>query len=137
MGDPSIGTLTLLTVGKSLEVLSERNAEIMSSWFGAMECAFVVLSGLGDSLTSYWGSCVFTYQVFDPQRQLLCWIFVFQTSDNVYPMKSKPRGYCVIFNNYDFSKARKTVPKLHKIKDRNGTDLDEGTAETKKGVKYF
>lgn len=47
-----------------------------------------------------------------------------QTADKVYRMKSKPRGYCVIFNNYDFSKARKNVPKLRKIKDRTGTDLD-------------
>lgn len=42
----------------------------------------------------------------------------------VYRMKSKPRGYCLIFNNYDFSIARKEVAKLHKMKDRNGTDLD-------------
>ncbi|XP_065736300.1 caspase-8 isoform X1 [Phocoena phocoena] len=62
--------------------------------------------------------------VFDPQGQLLGWIFVFQTSNTVYRMKSKPRGYCLIFNNYDFSIARKDVPKLHSIKDRNGTDLD-------------
>lgn len=48
-----------------------------------------------------------------------------QTSDKVYRMKSKPRGYCLIFNNYDFSEARKAVPKLHSMKDRNGTDLDE------------
>ncbi|XP_045431360.1 caspase-8 isoform X2 [Pipistrellus kuhlii] len=48
-----------------------------------------------------------------------------QTADKVYRMKSKPRGYCVIFNNYDFSKARENVPKLHKIKDRDGTDFDE------------
>ncbi|XP_057407921.1 caspase-8 isoform X2 [Balaenoptera acutorostrata] len=47
-----------------------------------------------------------------------------QTSNTVYRMKSKPRGYCLIFNNYDFSIARKDVPKLHSIKDRNGTDLD-------------
>ncbi|EPQ02694.1 Caspase-8 [Myotis brandtii] len=47
-----------------------------------------------------------------------------QTADKVYRMKSKPRGYCVIFNNYDFSKARENVPKLCKIKDRTGTDLD-------------
>nr|XP_058909430.1 caspase-8 isoform X2 [Kogia breviceps]XP_058909431.1 caspase-8 isoform X2 [Kogia breviceps] len=47
-----------------------------------------------------------------------------QTSNAVYRMKSKPRGYCLIFNNYDFSIARKDVPKLHSIKDRNGTDLD-------------
>ncbi|XP_008579873.1 PREDICTED: caspase-8 [Galeopterus variegatus] len=47
-----------------------------------------------------------------------------QTSDKVYRMKSKPRGYCLIFNNYDFSRARKDVPKLHRIKDRNGTHLD-------------
>ncbi|KAF5910582.1 hypothetical protein HPG69_004670 [Diceros bicornis minor] len=30
-----------------------------------------------------------------------------QTSEKVYRMKSKPRGYCLIFNNYDFSVARK------------------------------
>ncbi|MXQ79166.1 hypothetical protein E5288_WYG000208 [Bos mutus] len=30
-----------------------------------------------------------------------------QTSDTVYRMTSKPRGYCLIFNNYDFSIARK------------------------------
>lgn len=47
-----------------------------------------------------------------------------QTSDKVYRMESKPRGYCVIFNNYDFSAARKNVPKLHRMKDRSGTDLD-------------
>ncbi|XP_047401951.1 caspase-8 isoform X2 [Sciurus carolinensis] len=47
-----------------------------------------------------------------------------QTSDKVYQMKSKPRGYCLIFNNYDFSTARKDMPKLHNIKDRKGTDLD-------------
>uniref|UniRef100_G1PSK3 Caspase-8 n=1 Tax=Myotis lucifugus TaxID=59463 RepID=G1PSK3_MYOLU len=46
------------------------------------------------------------------------------TADKVYRMESKPRGYCVIFNNYDFSKAREKVPKLRKIKDRTGTDLD-------------
>ncbi|XP_032494184.1 caspase-8 isoform X1 [Phocoena sinus] len=60
----------------------------------------------------------------ESQGQLLGWIFVFQTSNTVYRMKSKPRGYCLIFNNYDFSIARKDVPKLHSIKDRNGTDLD-------------
>lgn len=48
-----------------------------------------------------------------------------QTADKVYRMKSKPRGYCVIFNNFDFSKARENVPKLHRMKDRVGTDLDE------------
>ncbi|XP_053521082.1 caspase-8 [Artibeus jamaicensis] len=47
-----------------------------------------------------------------------------QTLDKIYRMTSEPRGYCVIFNNYDFSLARKTVPKLHNMKDRNGTDLD-------------
>ncbi|XP_020024141.2 caspase-8 isoform X2 [Castor canadensis] len=50
-----------------------------------------------------------------------------QTSDKAYQMKNKPRGYCLIFNNYDFSVARKSVPKLHNIKDRKGTDLDEET----------
>lgn len=43
----------------------------------------------------------------------------------------------MIFNNYDFSKARENVPKLHIIKDRNGTDVDAGTVESKRDVKYF
>ncbi|KAM9248530.1 caspase-8 isoform 1-T1 [Dugong dugon] len=47
-----------------------------------------------------------------------------QISDKVYRMKSKPRGYCLIFNNYNFSVARKAVDKLCNIKDRNGTELD-------------
>lgn len=47
-----------------------------------------------------------------------------QISTKVYRMESKPRGYCVIFNNSDFSIARKEVPKLHNMKNRNGTDLD-------------
>ncbi|KAB1279310.1 Caspase-8 [Camelus dromedarius] len=47
-----------------------------------------------------------------------------ETWSEVYRMESKPRGYCLIFNNYDFSVARKDVPKLHSIKNRNGTDLD-------------
>lgn len=60
-----------------------------------------------------------------------------QTSDKVYRMKSKPRGYCVILNNYDFSEARKAVPKLHSIKDRNGTDLDAGAlSETFKDLHF-
>ncbi|XP_075861918.1 caspase-8 isoform X2 [Microcebus murinus] len=48
-----------------------------------------------------------------------------QTSDKVYRMQSKPRGYCLIFNNHDFSKARKSVDKLQRIRDRNGTHLDK------------
>lgn len=47
-----------------------------------------------------------------------------QTSDKTYRMTSKPRGYCVIFNNYDFSVARKNVPRLQNMKDRSGTALD-------------
>ncbi|XP_045703615.1 caspase-8 isoform X2 [Phyllostomus hastatus] len=47
-----------------------------------------------------------------------------QTLDKTYRMTSKPRGFCVIFNNYDFHLARKNVPRLHNIKDRNGTHLD-------------
>ncbi|XP_012380770.1 caspase-8 [Dasypus novemcinctus] len=47
-----------------------------------------------------------------------------QVSDKVYQMKNKPRGYCLIFNNHDFTIARRDVPKIHNIRDRNGTDLD-------------
>uniref|UniRef100_A0A2K5QZ81 Caspase 8 n=1 Tax=Cebus imitator TaxID=2715852 RepID=A0A2K5QZ81_CEBIM len=61
-----------------------------------------------------------------------------QTSDKVYQMKSKPRGYCLIINNYDFCKAREEVPKLHSIKDRNGTHLDAGmfTLVAQAGVQW-
>ncbi|XP_055967807.1 caspase-8 [Sorex fumeus] len=47
-----------------------------------------------------------------------------QTSYPVYQMKSKPRGFCLIINNYDFSVARKNVRKLRQVKDRSGTDMD-------------
>lgn len=52
-----------------------------------------------------------------------------QTPDQVYQMKHKPRGYCLIFNNYDFSEARKNVPHLGKMKDRKGTDFDAETLD--------
>ncbi|XP_012923793.1 caspase-8 isoform X4 [Heterocephalus glaber] len=52
-----------------------------------------------------------------------------QTLDQVYQMKNKPRGYCLIFNNYDFSEARKNIPQLGKMKDRKGTDFDAETLE--------
>lgn len=49
-------------------------------------------------------------------------------------MTSKPRGYCLIFNNYDFSIARKQVPELQDLKDRTGTDFDAGTVEQKRNI---
>lgn len=48
-----------------------------------------------------------------------------QVSGRIYQMKSKPRGYCLIVNNYDFSEARERVPRLRKMKDRKGTEHDE------------
>lgn len=60
-----------------------------------------------------------------------------QTFDKVYQMKNKPRGYCLIFNNNDFSKARKEIPKLHNIKDRKGTNCDEDAlCETFTGLHF-
>lgn len=47
-----------------------------------------------------------------------------QTSEEVYQMKSKPRGYCLIFNNHDFSTARKEMPRHRNMKDRKGTEVD-------------
>ncbi|XP_035187964.1 caspase-8 isoform X2 [Oxyura jamaicensis] len=41
-----------------------------------------------------------------------------------YKMTSRPRGVCLILNNHNFAKARKAVPELKKMKDRNGTDVD-------------
>lgn len=52
-----------------------------------------------------------------------------QILDKVYQMKNKPRGYCLIFNNYDFSEARENIPKLCRIKDRKGTDFDAETLD--------
>ncbi|KAM5324997.1 caspase-8 isoform 1-T6 [Glossophaga mutica] len=60
-----------------------------------------------------------------------------QTPDKIYRMRSKPRGYCVIFNNYDFSIARKNVSKLHNMKDRNGTDLDAEALHTIFSMLHF
>lgn len=65
------------------------------------------------------------------RSQLLDPAFVFQISDKVYQMKNKPRGFCLIFNNYDFSKARKDIPHLSKMKDRKGTDHDKGMVGSK------
>lgn len=48
-----------------------------------------------------------------------------RTSDKVYQMKNKPRGYCLIINNHDFSKAREDITQLRKMKDRKGTDCDK------------
>ncbi|XP_059134395.1 caspase-8 [Peromyscus eremicus] len=60
-----------------------------------------------------------------------------QESDRIYQMKSKPRGYCLIFNNNDFSKAREDVPKLHTIKDRKGTNYDrDALTETFKELHF-
>ncbi|XP_010005640.1 PREDICTED: caspase-8-like [Chaetura pelagica] len=41
-----------------------------------------------------------------------------------YKMTSQPRGVCLILNNHNFAKARKTVLELKNMKDRNGTDVD-------------
>lgn len=48
-----------------------------------------------------------------------------QVSDRIYKMQSKPRGYCLIVNNNDFSMARQNLPRLCRMKDRKGTELDE------------
>ncbi|XP_072473373.1 caspase-8 [Notamacropus eugenii] len=44
--------------------------------------------------------------------------------DKVYKMTSKPRGYCLIINNFDFQRARKEKPEHQNIRDRKGTDID-------------
>ncbi|XP_012781187.2 caspase-8 isoform X1 [Ochotona princeps] len=53
-----------------------------------------------------------------------------QISGEVYQMKSKPRGYCLIFNNHDFSVARKKIPKHRNMKDRKGTEVDAEALNT-------
>ncbi|KAL1770915.1 hypothetical protein HispidOSU_019751 [Sigmodon hispidus] len=60
-----------------------------------------------------------------------------QVSDRIYPMQNKPRGYCLIFNNNDFSKAREAVPRLHKIKDRKGTNYDKDALTETFGELHF
>ncbi|XP_020826549.1 caspase-8 isoform X1 [Phascolarctos cinereus] len=44
--------------------------------------------------------------------------------DKAYKMSSKPRGYCLIINNFDFQRARKEKPEHQNIRDRKGTDVD-------------
>ncbi|XP_068924873.1 caspase-8 isoform X2 [Petaurus breviceps papuanus] len=44
--------------------------------------------------------------------------------DKAYKMSSKPRGYCLIINNFDFQRARKEKPEHQTIRDRKGTDID-------------
>ncbi|XP_038605280.1 caspase-8-like [Tachyglossus aculeatus] len=47
-----------------------------------------------------------------------------QKNGDFYKMNSNPRGYCLIINNYNFQQARAEVPKLKKMKNRDGTDKD-------------
>ncbi|XP_028925212.1 caspase-8 [Ornithorhynchus anatinus] len=47
-----------------------------------------------------------------------------QQNGDFYKMNSNPRGYCLIINNYNFQQARAEVPKLKKMKNRDGTDKD-------------
>ncbi|XP_007501681.2 caspase-8 isoform X1 [Monodelphis domestica] len=44
---------------------------------------------------------------------------------NVYKMSSRPRGYCLIINNFDFKISRKERPENHYLTDRRGTNKDE------------
>ncbi|XP_028662008.1 caspase-8 isoform X1 [Erpetoichthys calabaricus] len=44
------------------------------------------------------------------------------TEQDIYRMESRPRGFCVIINNKDFSQARKDPSKT--LKDRKGSDVD-------------
>lgn len=52
-------------------------------------------------------------------------------------MTSRPRGVCLILNNHNFAKARKAVPELKKMNDRNGTDVDAGTVNIKDDFAYL
>ncbi|XP_074047757.1 caspase-8 isoform X2 [Macrotis lagotis] len=52
-----------------------------------------------------------------------------KAQDNTYKMNSKPRGYCLIFNNFDFQQARKERLEHQTLKDRKGTDVDAEALE--------
>lgn len=67
-------------------------------------------------------SCITMQEMYDSLREQ---DIDSQVSDRIYQMKSKPRGYCLIVNNYNFSEARERVPRLHNMKDRKGTERDE------------
>ncbi|KAG8432690.1 hypothetical protein GDO86_017075 [Hymenochirus boettgeri] len=41
-----------------------------------------------------------------------------------YEMRSKPRGLCLILNNFNFNEARQNIPTLKELKDRRGTKTD-------------
>lgn len=67
-------------------------------------------------------SCIRMQEMYDSLREQ---DIDSQVSDRVYQMKSKPRGYCLIVNNNDFSKARESEPRFRKMRDRKGTERDE------------
>uniref|UniRef100_A0A8C3CBT5 Caspase 8 n=1 Tax=Cairina moschata TaxID=8855 RepID=A0A8C3CBT5_CAIMO len=54
-----------------------------------------------------------------------------------YKMTSRPRGVCLILNNHNFAKARKAVPELKKMNDRNGTDVDAAALSKVFGTLHF
>ncbi|XP_032046177.1 caspase-8-like [Aythya fuligula] len=54
-----------------------------------------------------------------------------------YKMTSRPRGVCLILNNHNFAKARKAVPELRKMNDRNGTDVDAAALSKVFGTLHF
>ncbi|MBN3312538.1 CASP8 protein, partial [Atractosteus spatula] len=51
---------------------------------------------------------------------LFCFFFY---QSEVYNMRNKPRGYCIIINNKNFDKGRQRHPEKY-LKDRIGTDID-------------
>ncbi|XP_074155174.1 caspase-8 [Sminthopsis crassicaudata] len=50
-----------------------------------------------------------------------------KVQDKAYKMSSRPRGYCLIINNYNFQRAREEKPEHKELKDRKGTDVDSET----------
>ncbi|XP_053546933.1 caspase-8-like [Bombina bombina] len=45
----------------------------------------------------------------------------------LYKMSSRPRGICLIINNFNFATARERIPNLEMMKDRTGSEVDKAS----------
>ncbi|GAB1284999.1 Caspase-8 [Apodemus speciosus] len=115
--------LSLLDIFIEMEkrtILSESNLETLKSVCGQINRS--LLGKIEDYERSSTEMCCKMQEMCDSPRDQGSESL---DTDKVYQMKNKPRGYCLIFNNNDFSKAREDIPLLRRLKDRKGTDYDK------------
>lgn len=73
-------------------------------------------------------SLVFPFTLVNP-------LLMFPRYIQVYDVSRRPRGHCVIINNYCFREASETHPEL-RLGNREGTNVDVGEYSGKLGIKY-